>query len=56
MVALAGQDHFVPSVRIVAGTTDPSTAITMIPEPHEDKIQFILDAISDYRNVQVWRR
>ena len=39
--------------RTVAGTTDSSTAITMLPEPHEDEIQFILDAISDYLNVQV---
>lgn len=39
--------------RTVAGTTDSSTSITMLPEPHEDEIQFILDAISDYLNVQV---
>lgn len=39
--------------RTVAGTTDSSTAITMLPEPHEDEIQFILDAICDYLNVQV---
>ncbi|KAG8083488.1 hypothetical protein GUJ93_ZPchr0015g6775 [Zizania palustris] len=38
--------------RTVAGTTDSNTAITMLPEPHEDEIQFILDAISDYLNVQ----
>uniref|UniRef100_A0A0E0DBM8 Glycerol-3-phosphate dehydrogenase n=1 Tax=Oryza meridionalis TaxID=40149 RepID=A0A0E0DBM8_9ORYZ len=41
--------------RTVAGTTDSSTAITMLPEPHEDEIQFILDAICDYLNVQVRR-
>ncbi|KAG0484405.1 hypothetical protein HPP92_008282 [Vanilla planifolia] len=41
--------------RTVAGTTDSSTVITMLPEPHEDEIQFILDAISDYLNVQVRR-
>ncbi|GJN12147.1 hypothetical protein PR202_ga30402 [Eleusine coracana subsp. coracana] len=41
--------------RTVAGTTDSNTAITMLPEPHEDEIQFILDAISDYLNVQVRR-
>ncbi|KAM0949670.1 putative glycerol-3-phosphate dehydrogenase [Dioscorea sansibarensis] len=41
--------------RTVAGTTDSSTSITMLPEPHEDEIQFILDAISDYLNVQVRR-
>jgi glycerol-3-phosphate dehydrogenase len=39
--------------RTVAGTTDSSTDITMLPEPHEDEIQFILDAICDYLNVQV---
>ncbi|KAF8662013.1 hypothetical protein HU200_056571 [Digitaria exilis] len=41
--------------RTIAGTTDSNTAITMLPEPHEDEIQFILDAISDYLNVQVRR-
>ncbi|OAY70638.1 Glycerol-3-phosphate dehydrogenase SDP6, mitochondrial [Ananas comosus] len=41
--------------RTVAGTTDSNTAITMFPEPHEDEIQFILDAICDYLNVQVRR-
>lgn len=39
--------------RTVAGTTDSNTGITMLPEPHEDEIQFILDAISDYLNVKV---
>lgn len=39
--------------RTVAGTTDSSTTITLLPEPHEDEIQFILDAISDYLNVKV---
>lgn len=39
--------------RTVAGTTDSNTDITMLPEPHEDEIQFILDAISDYLNVKV---
>lgn len=39
--------------RTVAGTTDSQTPITMLPEPHEDEIQFILDAISDYLNVKV---
>lgn len=39
--------------RTIAGTTDSSTTITMLPEPHEDEIQFILDAICDYLNVQV---
>lgn len=41
--------------RTVAGTTDSNTEITMLPEPHEDEIQFILDAICDYLNVQVRR-
>ncbi|KAJ1403121.1 hypothetical protein SESBI_27528 [Sesbania bispinosa] len=41
--------------RTVAGTTDSSTTITYLPEPHEDEIQFILDAISDYLNVKVRR-
>ncbi|MCH83924.1 glycerol-3-phosphate dehydrogenase SDP6 mitochondrial-like, partial [Trifolium medium] len=41
--------------RTVAGTTDSNTAITFLPEPHEDEIQFILDAISDYLNVKVRR-
>lgn len=39
--------------RTVAGTTDSNTSITLLPEPHEDEIQFILDAISDYLNVKV---
>ncbi|KAF7147834.1 hypothetical protein RHSIM_Rhsim03G0116200 [Rhododendron simsii] len=41
--------------RTVAGTTDSNTNITMLPEPHEDEIQFILDAICDYLNVKVRR-
>lgn len=41
--------------RTVAGTTDSNTEITMLPEPHEDEIQFILGAICDYLNVQVRR-
>ncbi|KAJ7975030.1 Glycerol-3-phosphate dehydrogenase [Quillaja saponaria] len=41
--------------RTVAGTTDSNTGITLLPEPHEDEIQFILDAISDYLNVKVRR-
>jgi hypothetical protein len=44
MVVLAGQNHYVTLVKTIAGTTDSSTTITMIPEPHEDKIQFISDA------------
>uniref|UniRef100_A0A7N0UD26 glycerol-3-phosphate dehydrogenase n=1 Tax=Kalanchoe fedtschenkoi TaxID=63787 RepID=A0A7N0UD26_KALFE len=41
--------------RTIAGTTDSDTVITMLPEPHEDEIQFILDAICDYLNVKVRR-
>ncbi|XP_051130816.1 glycerol-3-phosphate dehydrogenase SDP6, mitochondrial [Andrographis paniculata] len=41
--------------RTVAGTTDSNTSITMLPEPHEDEIEFILDAISDYLSVKVRR-
>ncbi|KAL5569390.1 hypothetical protein UlMin_025965 [Ulmus minor] len=41
--------------RTVAGTTDSNTSITPLPEPHEDEIQFILDAICDYLNVKVRR-
>ncbi|XP_044509283.1 glycerol-3-phosphate dehydrogenase SDP6, mitochondrial-like isoform X2 [Mangifera indica] len=41
--------------RTVAGTTDSNAGITFLPEPHEDEIQFILDAISDYLNVKVRR-
>ncbi|WCJ19272.1 Glycerol-3-phosphate dehydrogenase SDP6 mitochondrial [Euphorbia peplus] len=41
--------------RTVAGTTDSNTSITFLPEPHEDEIQFILDAISDYLSVKVRR-
>ncbi|GLT64237.1 hypothetical protein SLA2020_367430 [Shorea laevis] len=42
--------------RTVAGTTDSNTTITLLPEPHEDEIQFILDAISDYLMLSVGRR
>ncbi|KAJ8422309.1 hypothetical protein Cgig2_027008 [Carnegiea gigantea] len=41
--------------RTVAGTTDSNTEITLLPEPHEGEIQFILEAISDYLNVKVRR-
>ncbi|XP_010543555.1 PREDICTED: glycerol-3-phosphate dehydrogenase SDP6, mitochondrial [Tarenaya hassleriana] len=41
--------------RTVAGTTDSNTEITSLPEPHEDEIQFILDAICDYLNIKVRR-
>ncbi|KAL2645218.1 hypothetical protein R1flu_012805 [Riccia fluitans] len=41
--------------RTVAGTTDSATPITMKPEPHEEEIQFILDAISDYLCIKVRR-
>ena len=39
--------------RTVAGTTDSATSLTMRPEPHEEELQFILDAISDYLTVKV---
>lgn len=39
--------------RTLAGTTDSNTDITMLPEPHEDEIQFILDALSDYLCIKV---
>ncbi|XP_010554549.1 PREDICTED: glycerol-3-phosphate dehydrogenase SDP6, mitochondrial-like [Tarenaya hassleriana] len=41
--------------RTVAGTTDSETAITPLPEPREDEIEFILDAISDYLSIKVRR-
>jgi len=41
--------------RTVAGTTDSNTKITMLPEPTEDEIQFILDAICDYLSIKVRR-
>lgn len=41
--------------RTVAGTTDSATTLTMRPEPREEEIQFILDAISDYLTVKVRR-
>jgi glycerol-3-phosphate dehydrogenase len=39
----------------VAGTTDSATTLTMHPEAHEEEIEFILDAISDYLVVKVRR-
>lgn len=41
--------------RTLAGTTDSNTEITMLPEPHEDEIQFILDALTDYLCIKVRR-
>ncbi|CAK9872889.1 unnamed protein product [Sphagnum jensenii] len=41
--------------RTVAGTTDSATNLTMLPEAHEEEIEFILDAISDYLVVKVRR-
>ena len=37
----------------IAGTTDSSSEITMLPQPSEAEIQFILDAIADYLTVEV---
>eukprot|EP01118_Nematostelium_gracile_P004659 TRINITY_DN1552_c0_g1_i4.p1 TRINITY_DN1552_c0_g1~~TRINITY_DN1552_c0_g1_i4.p1 ORF type:complete len:632 (+),score=174.82 TRINITY_DN1552_c0_g1_i4:3112-5007(+) len=39
----------------IAGTTDSSTKITRFPHPHEKEIRFILEALSDYLDVQVRR-
>lgn len=39
----------------IAGTTDSSSDITMRPQPTEEEVQFILDAISDYLTVKVRR-
>lgn len=39
----------------IAGTTDSSSEITMFPQPTEDEIQFILDALSEYLTVKVRR-
>lgn len=40
----------------IAGTTDSSTEITDMPRPHEAEIEFILDALRDYLNVEVRRK
>jgi len=40
----------------IAGTTDSSVEITANPQPHEDEIAFILDALSDYLTVEVRRK
>lgn len=37
----------------IAGTTDSSTKITALPEPHEEEVRFILDALSDYLDIEV---
>jgi glycerol-3-phosphate dehydrogenase len=39
----------------IAGTTDSSVEITQNPKPHEDEVNFILEALSDYLSVQVRR-
>ncbi|KAK9916103.1 hypothetical protein WJX75_008612 [Coccomyxa subellipsoidea] len=39
----------------IAGTTDSSSEITTRPQPTEEEIQFILDAISEYLTVEVRR-
>ncbi len=39
--------------RTVAGTTDSAITLTMRSEAHEEEIEFILDAISDYLVVKV---
>jgi len=40
----------------IAGTTDSSVEITQNPRPHDDEIEFILEALSDYLTVQVRRQ
>lgn len=37
----------------IAGTTDSSSEVTMLPKPTKNEVQFILDAIADYLTVQV---
>lgn len=39
--------------RTIAGTTDSSTEITTLPQPHEDEVAFILDALADYLRIEV---
>lgn len=39
----------------IAGTTDAQCDVTMRPQAHEEEVQFILDAISDYLTVKVRR-
>lgn len=39
----------------IAGTTDASCDVTMRPQPTEEEIQFILDALSGYLTVKVRR-
>ncbi|CAH8330201.1 unnamed protein product [Eruca vesicaria subsp. sativa] len=41
--------------KTVAGTTDSPTSITSLPKPHEDEIQFILDTLTGYLNINVRR-
>ncbi|PRP80980.1 Glycerol-3-phosphate dehydrogenase SDP6 [Planoprotostelium fungivorum] len=40
----------------IAGTTDSSVEITHNPKPHDDEVEFILEALSDYLSVQVRRQ
>lgn len=37
----------------IAGTTDSSTDITRLPQPHKEEVSFILDALSDYLRIDV---
>ncbi|KAI9081773.1 hypothetical protein K1719_036035 [Acacia pycnantha] len=41
--------------RTLVRPTDSNTPFISLPEPHEDEMQFILDAIYDYLNVKVRR-
>lgn len=42
--------------RTIAGTTDSSVEITALPQPHEDEIGFILNALQDYLGIDVRRK
>mmetsp|Transcript_14982 Transcript_14982/g.20953 ORF Transcript_14982/g.20953 Transcript_14982/m.20953 type:complete len:640 (+) Transcript_14982:107-2026(+) len=39
----------------IAGTTDSSTKLTYFPHPHENEINFILESLSEYLQVNVRR-
>ncbi|XP_068640408.1 glycerol-3-phosphate dehydrogenase SDP6, mitochondrial-like [Aristolochia californica] len=41
--------------KTLAGTTDSISKITYLPQPREEDIDFILQAISDYLNIEVRR-
>ena len=37
----------------IAGTTDSSSEICMLPTPTDEEVEFILDSIKDYLTVKV---